>query len=263
VTLRYSANLTMLYAEVEFVERFAKASAAGFAAVEFLSPYEAGVDEVKARVDDLGLTVAMFNLPAGDANAGEFGTLGNPARRDFFRWSFAEALAAAKRLGCKRLHAMFGKRAAGFDASAQIDCALENLAWAAPQAAGAGVTLLVEALNPIDWPDYSLNTTADALEVVVRAAQPNVKLQYDVYHAQMTEGNLINTITDDFPYIGHVQIADVPRRHEPGSGEINYPAVFAALDRLGYEGYIGLEYRPSGDTDSSLGWLPREARGHR
>jgi hydroxypyruvate isomerase len=263
MTLRYSANLTMLYTEVAFLDRFAKAAAAGFAAVEFLSPYEVGVDEVKARVDDLGLTVALFNLHAGDADAGEFGTLGNPARRDFFRWSFSEALAAADRLGCARLHTAFGKRAVGYDAAAQVDCALENLAWAAPQAAEAGVTLLIEALNPIDWPDYFLNTTAEALEVVTRADRPNVKLQYDVYHAQMTEGNLINTITDDFLYIGHIQIADVPGRHEPGTGEINYPNVFHALERLGYRGYIGLEYRPSDDTDASLGWLPREARGQR
>jgi hydroxypyruvate isomerase len=253
----------MLYTKVPFLDRFAWAAAAGFAAVEFLSPYEAGVEEVKARVDDLGLTVALFNLPAGDADAGEFGTLGNPARRDFFRRSFVEALAAVERLGCGRLHAAFGKRAAGYDAAAQVDCALENLAWAAPQAARARVTLLIEALNPIDWPDYFLNTTADALEVVARAGQPNVRLQYDVYHAQMTEGNLISTITDNFSSIGHVQVADVPGRHEPGTGEINYPNVFSALDRLGYAGYVGLEYRPSGDTDASLGWLPREARGQR
>jgi hydroxypyruvate isomerase len=263
MSLKYSANLTMLYNEVEFLDRFDRAAAAGFAAVEFLSPYEAGVGEVKARVDDLGLTVAMFNLHAGDAEAGEFGTLGNPARRDFFRWSFAEALAAANRLGCERLHAAFGKTVVGFDTAAQVDCALENLAWAAPQAAQAGVTLLIEALNPIDWPDYFLNTTTDALNIVVRAGQSNVKLQYDVYHAQMTEGNLVDTITNNFPTIGHIQIADVPGRHEPGTGEINYPNVFSALDRLGYEGYIGLEYRPSGDTSASLGWLPREARGQR
>jgi hydroxypyruvate isomerase len=261
MTLRYSANLTMLYTEVTFLDRFAKAASAGFAAVEFLSPYEAGVDEVGTRVDDLGLKVVMFNLPAGDAEAGEFGTLGSPARRDFFRRSFAQALAAADRLSCERIHAMFGKRAVGFDAAEQIDCALENLAWAAPQAAEAGVTLLIEALNPTDWPDYFLNTTGEALEIVARADQPNVGLQYDVYHAQMMEGNLINTITNDFLTIGHVQIADVPGRHEPGTGEINYPNVFSALDQLGYEGYIGLEYRPSGDTDASLGWLSREARG--
>jgi hydroxypyruvate isomerase len=253
----------MLYNEVEFLDRFAKAAAAGFAAVEFLSPYEAGVDEVRACVDDLGLTVAMFNLHAGDADAGEFGTLGSPGRRDFFRWSFAQALEAANYLGCTRLHTMFGKTAAGFAAAAQVDCALENLAWAAPQAAEAGVTLLIEALNPIDWPDYSLNTTADALGIVIRVNQPNVKLQYDVYHAQMTEGNLINTITDSFSTIGHIQIADVPGRHEPGTGEINYPNVFSILDRLGYEGYIGLEYRPSGNTDASLDWLPRGERGQR
>jgi hydroxypyruvate isomerase len=263
MTLRYSANLTMLYKEVEFLDRFAKAAAAGFAAVEFLSPYEAGVDEVKARVDDWGLTVALFNLPAGDADAGEFGTLGNPARRDFFRWGFAEALEAANCLRCERLHTMFGKTAADFDAAAQVDCALENLAWAAPQAAEAGVTLLIEALNPIDWPDYFLSTTANALDIVIRAGRSNVKLQYDVYHAQMTQGNLINTITGDFPTIGHIQIADVPGRHEPGTGEINYPNVFSVLEQLGYQGYIGLEYHPAGDTDEGLAWLPREARGER
>ena len=263
MTLRYSANLTMLYKEVEFLGRFAKAAAAGFAAVEFLSPYEVGVEEVKARVDDLGLMVALFNLPAGDADAGEFGTLGNPARRDFFRWSFGEALEAANRLGCGRLHAVFGKTAAGFDAAAQVDCALENLAWAAPQAAGAGVTLLVEALNGVDWPSFFINTTADSVNIVTQADHPNVRLQYDVYHAQMMGGNLINSIRDNFDLIGHIQIADVPGRHEPGTGEINYPNIFTTLEDLGYQGYIGLEYHPAGDTDEGLAWLPREARGVR
>jgi hydroxypyruvate isomerase len=261
MTLRYAANLSMLYTEVPFLDRFARAAAAGFAAVEFLFPYEAGVGAIRARSDDLGLAVALFDLPPGDTDAGEWGTLGNPARRDYFRRSFATAMEAADRLRCRRLNALFGNEVAGLEPSAQIDCAIENLGWAAPQAAQAGVTLLVEPLNPIDLPHYFLHTTAVALEIVAQVDHPAVRLQYDVYHAQMTEGNLIHTITASFPTIGHVQIADVPGRHEPGTGEINFPAVFSALDRLGYWGYIGLEYRPSSETDASLSWLPREARG--
>jgi hydroxypyruvate isomerase len=242
MTLRYAANLSMLYTEVLFLDRFASAAAAGFAAVEFLFPYEAGVGAIRAR-------------------SGEWGTLGDPARRDCFRRSFAEALEAADRLHCRRLNALFGNEVVGLEPSAQIDCAVENLGWAAPQAARAGVTLLVEPLNPIDFPRYFLHTTAVALDIVAWVDHPAVRLQYDVYHAQMTEGNLIHTITTSFPYIGHVQIADVPGRHEPGTGEIDFPAVFSALDRLGYPGYIGLEYRPSSGTDASLSWLPREAKG--
>jgi hydroxypyruvate isomerase len=251
----------MLYTEVPFLERFARAASAGFGAVECLFPYEAGVEAVKARVDDLGLAVVMFNLHAGDREAGEWGTLSNPARRHYFRWSFATAMEAATRLNCRRIHALFGDRLLGLEPEAQVACAVENLLWAAPQAAQAGVTLLVEWLNPTDFPDFFLHSTAAAMEIVTQVGHPAVTLQYDVYHAQMTEGNLINTVTSCFSHIGHIQIADVPGRHEPGTGEINYPAVLAALEGLGYRGYIGLEYRPSGETDSSLAWLPREARG--
>jgi hydroxypyruvate isomerase len=260
MTLRYSANLTMLYNEAPFLDRFAKAAAAGFGAVEFLSPFEAGVDAVKARVDDLGLKVALFNLHAGDAKAGDFGTLGNPAKRDHFRWSLETGLEAAHSLGCVRLHALFGKKVPGHAPEAQIACALENLAWAAPQAAEAGVTLHVEALNPTDWPDYFVSTTADALQIVTGADHPAVRLQYDVYHAFMNGEDVVAAVDELFPHIGHIQIADVPGRHEPGTGEIDFPGLFAALEELGYPGYIGLEYRPSGESDASLAWLPREAR---
>ena len=263
MALRYAANLGKLYTEVPFLDRFARAAAAGFQAVEFLSPYEAGAGEISARLDDLGLTVALFNLPVGDARAGEWGTLSNPARRDYFRWSLDTALEIAGRLGCRRLNAMFGQRVAGLAHTAQVDCAIENLIWAAPRAARAGVTLLIEPLNPTDFPNYFLRTTATAMEVVTQVDHPAVGLQYDVYHAQMTEGNLIETITARFPHIGHVQIADVPGRHEPGTGEINFPAILATLEGLGYQGYVGLEYRPTGETDASLSWLPREARGCR
>jgi hydroxypyruvate isomerase len=162
---------------------------------------------------------------------------------------------AAQALHCSRLHAMFGQRVDGYDLAEQVDCACKNLEWAAHQAAEAGISLLIEALNPTDFPGFALGRTAMALEVIRRVNLPNVKLQYDIYHAQMTEGNLIHTITSNFSDIGHIQIADVPGRHQPGTGEINFPAVFGALERLGYDGFIGLEYRPLGETDSSLSWL--------
>ncbi|HYN86944.1 MAG TPA: TIM barrel protein [Ardenticatenaceae bacterium] len=259
--LNFVPNLTLLYNEVEFLDRFGRAAAAGFEAVEFQFPYEAGIEAVRARVEALGLGVVLFNLHRGDVAAGEWGTLSNPARRDYFRWSLETALEGAARLGCGRLNVLFGQRVSGVDAEAQVSCALENLAWAAPQAAQAGVTLLIEPLNPTDFPDAFIHHTRTAVDVVNAAGQPNVKVQYDVYHAQMAEGNLSNTLTTYFALIGHVQIADVPGRHEPGTGEINYPAVFATLERLDYQGFIGLEYRPSSDTDASLEWLPREAGG--
>ena len=156
MSLCYAANVSMLYAEVPFLERFSRAASAGFAAVEFLFPYEAGVQAIRARVDDLGLAVALFNLHAGDHKAGEWGTLGNPSRRDYFRWSFSTAMEAAIRLNCSRIHTLFGNRLPDLEPEAQIACAVENLNWAAPQAKQAGITLLVEWLNPVDFP-YCFN----------------------------------------------------------------------------------------------------------
>jgi hydroxypyruvate isomerase len=260
MTLRFAANLSMLYIDVPFLDRFQRAAQAGFTTVEFLFPYDIGVEAVKSRLDDLGLKVALFNFHAGDTKEGEWGTLSNPERREYFKWSSTTAIEAAQVLNCPRLHAMFGQRVPGYDLAAQIDCACENLVWAAPQAADAGVELLLEALNPIDFPRYALNCTTMALEIIGRINLSNVRLQYDIYHAQMTEGNLINTITSNFSYISHIQIADVPGRHQPGTGEINFPAIFATLDRLGYTGYIGLEYTPLGDTDASFSWLSRAER---
>lgn len=260
MTLRFAPNLTLLYTEVPLLERFARAAVSGFNTVEVQFPYEAEIQAVKARLDETGLRLVLFNLPPGDTASGEFGTLSNPARRDYFRQSFTTALEAADRLSCKQLNTVFGQQVAGLEAAAQIECAVENLAWAVPQAAEAGVTLLLEPLNPTDWPNFALHHTATAADVVTAVGHPQVKIQYDVYHAQMAEGNLINTLTRFFAHIGHIQIADVPGRHEPGTGEINYPAVFSALEDLGFDGYIGLEYKPSTETEASLDWLPRAAR---
>jgi len=255
MNLRFAANLTMLYNEVSFLERFALAAEAGFTAVEFLFPYQEGVEEIRSRVDDLGLTVVLFDVPPGDIEAGELGTLSNPLRRDYFRRSFVEALRVADRLRCQRLNVLAGNKVDGLEHAAQIECAIENIAWAAPQAADAGVTLMIEPLNAIDRPDYLIHTTAAAMEMVRGTDHPHVRLQYDIYHAQMGEGNLINTVSSCFPFIGHVQIADVPGRHEPGTGEINYAAIFATLEAFAYRGYVGLEYQPSRETNASLDWL--------
>jgi hydroxypyruvate isomerase len=253
----------MLYTEHPFLDRFSMAAGAGFTAVEYLFPYEFDLREIKARLEDLGLIQALFNLHAGDPVAKEWGTLSNPCRRAYFRWSFRQALDSASFLGCRRLNTMFGKRVSGIDQDSQFDCAVENLCWAAPLAEEAGVTLLIEPLNRTDFPDCALQLTTDAMAILRRVNHHNVQLQYDIYHAQMTEGNLIQTIAACLSHIGHIQLADVPGRHEPGTGEINYPAVLRALSELNYSGYVGLEYRPSNDSDSSLAWLPCVERRRR
>lgn len=263
MTLRYCINLSMLYTEHPFLDRFSMAARAGFTAVEYLFPYEFDLKEIKTRLEDLGLIQALFNLHAGDSTAKEWGTLSNPQRRAYFRWSFRQALDNAIFLGCRRLNTMFGNRVAGVEQDSQFDCAVENLCWAAPLAEEAGVTLLIEPLNPTDFPDYALQLTTAAMKIVQRVNHHNVQLQYDIYHAQMAEGNLIHTIATYFSRIGHIQLADVPGRHEPGTGEINYPAVLKALSELNYSGHVGLEYRPSNDSDASLAWLPSEERRRR
>jgi hydroxypyruvate isomerase len=222
-------------------------------------PYEAGINAVKERLEENGLAPVLFNLPPGD-QTGEWGTLSNPMRRDYFRSSFEMALQAAQDLNCPRLHLMFGNQVDWTLPEAQIECALENMSWAAPQATEAGITLTVEPLNPSDFPNAFLHTTQQAVDLLLQLNNPQVRLQYDVYHAQMTEGNLIHTLISCLPWIAHVQIADVPGRHQPSTGEINFPNVFSALEQENYGGYIGLEYRPQGATQDSLSWLPRSDR---
>lgn len=246
--------------EVPFLDRFEKAAQAGFLAIEFLFPYEAGVQNVKIRLDDLGLKLALFNLPAGDIQKGEWGSLSNPRNREYFKRSFTTALEAALVLQCERLNLMFGQRVPDREWAEQLDCACENISWAASQAKAVGITLLIEALNPTDFPNYALQRTSAALEGLKQTNHPSVKLLYDVYHAQMAEGNIINTIKNNLSIIGHIQIADVPGRHQPGTGEINFNAIFSCLEEERYLGYIGLEYKPVGDTDSSLIWLGKEDR---
>ncbi|MEZ4674213.1 MAG: TIM barrel protein [Caldilineaceae bacterium] len=261
MTLTFAPNLSMLYTEQPFLDRFTEAAAAGFTAVEFLFPYEFEPEEIRQRMDDAGLQMVLFNIAPGDFRTGERGYCNHPQRRDDFRRTFMQAMAYAEQLRSPRLHVMTGNRVPGIDRLAQLTCVLENLAWAAPQAADLGVTLLIEPLNPIDQPYYFVSNTTQGMEIVRGVNHPNVRLQYDVYHAQMSEGNLIQTIRTLFSHIGHIQISDVPGRHQPGMGEINYPAIFATLEQLRYDGPIGLEYNPDGETNASLSWLPLEQRG--
>lgn len=258
--LRFSANLSTLYPEIPFLDRFARAAHAGFSAVEFHFPYAAGIQNVKNRLDEHGLRVSLFNLPPGEVRRGEWGLLSDPAQRDRFKLDFAMALEAAVILKCPRLNTMYGQRLPAISPEEQSDCACENLLWAAPQAEEAGVTLLIEALNPKDFPNCGLPSISTALRLLNRTGRPSVKLLYDVYHAQMTEGNLLETLKAHLAAIGHVQIADVPGRHQPGTGEIDFPAIFSCLEGLHYAGYVGLEYNPTGDTDASLSWLEKDRR---
>ena len=260
MALKFAANLSMLYPDRPFLERFAAARAAGFDAVEFLFPYEFGYSAIRQRLDENRLKLVLFNISPGDYSAGDRGVLSHPHRQDDFRRTLDEALTYAEQLHSPRIHVMVGNRLPEIPFEAQFNTILENLAWAAPLAAAAGVTLVIEPLNATDQPRYLIHSTAEGMAIVEAVNHPHVRLQYDVYHAQMTEGNLIATIQQCLPWIAHIQISDVPGRHEPGTGEINYPAVFTALEQVGYQGYIGLEYHPSGDTNQTLAWLPFDRR---
>jgi len=250
----------MLYTESPFLDRFSLAAKAGFSAIEFLFPYDFTPHEIRTRIDAQQLAVVLFNSSPGEFQKGERGYCNNPKRQDDFRRTVVQALEYATYLGVERIHLMTGNQVPGLDRATQLHTILENLAWAAPQAADVGVTLLIEPLNPIDQPYYFVNSISLGMEVVRGINHENVRLQYDVYHAQMTEGNLIQTIRTLQPFIGHIQISDVPGRHQPGLGEINYPAIFATLEQIDYSGYIGLEYHPDGSTDDSLSWLPSSQR---
>ena len=260
MALKFAPNLSMLYPEVPFLDRFVRAARAGFTAVEFLFPYEFGYTAIRQRLDDLGLRVVLFNISPGDFTQGERGYCNNPQQRAQFRQTFSQALDYANHLGSPRIHVMVGNQVAGLDRAPQLACIVENLTWAAPQAAAAGVTLLVEPLNATDQPHYFVHNSSQGMEIIQAVNHPNVRLQFDFYHMQMSEGNLTNTFTRLQPFIGHVQISDAPERHQPGTGEINYSTIFALLERLNYGGHIGLEYRPEGETDVSLAWLPFDQR---
>ena len=252
---RFAANLSMLFTEVPFLERFALAAHSGFTAVEFLFPYAFAAKDIRARLDDCGLQLVLHNLAPGDWDAGDRGLACDPQRTAAFRASVAQAVDYAQALGVAQLHAMSGIAPAGVEPARLRATWLENMAYAASALQQAGLRLLVEPINRFDIPGYYLQHTAQALELLDVLGAANTALQYDIYHAQRSEGELAATLARHIARIGHVQIADNPGRHEPGSGEIHYPFLFAELDRLGYRGWVGCEYRPAGTTQAGLGWL--------
>lgn len=258
--LRFDINLAMTLTDVPPLARFQRAADLGFGAVEFFWPADGNVDALVAAKEEAGVEVALFNMNAGDMAAGDRGFLSHPARRDWWREAMLAAVDLAERLGCPRIHAVAGTRLPELARAAQIDCAVENLLWALPHLERAGVVATVEALNVYDAPGFLLSRMDDMLAICRAVDAPQVRCQYDLYHMQRMEGNLIPTIRQHIDWIGHVQIADAPARHQPGSGEINFRNVLAALEAAGYSGFIGLEYVPRGTVEESLAWLPRAAR---
>lgn len=252
---KLAANLTMLFTEVPFLDRFAAASQAGFKFVEFLFPYEYSTHQIQDRLAAHGLQTVLFNLPGGNWAAGDRGIAANPARKAEFRAGVEQAVAWAGALGVTRVNCLAGKANPDFSREEHWQTLVENVRFAADALAAIGVNLMVEFINHYDIPGFFLNTTRQTLDLIAEAGRANVYVQYDVYHAQREEGNLGPTLREHVGKIGHVQIADNPGRHQPGTGEINYPWVLAELDRLGYEGYVALEYIPSPNTVESLGWI--------
>lgn len=253
--IRLAANLTMMFTELPFLDRFAAAADAGFRAVECVAPYAASPEEVAATLERHGLTFALFNMPPGDWAAGERGFGADPARTDEFARSIDTALAYARAGRCRTLHLMAGKIPPDADCARWTDTLVANVARAADAVAGDGITLVLEPINTrVDIPGYFYDSTAATLAVMDAAGRPNVKLLYDVYHMQIMEGDIARTIERLLPRIGHVQIADNPGRGEPGTGEINFPWLLSRLDALGYDGFVGCEYKPVGATVDGLGW---------
>ena len=260
--MRFSANVSILFKEVPFLERFGRAAEAGFSAVEFWWPSDEDPGEVERAVRDVGLEVALFNFDAGDMAAGDRGLAGDPQRERQFRENVPVALELARSLGCKKMNALVGREVSGMTRDDQLALARENVRLAADAAAEHGIGVVVEAVNTFENGPYLLWTTEQAVEFVDSVERENTRIQHDLYHMQRMEGNLVATLREHIDSIGHVQIADSPHRGEPGTGEIRYPYVLAVLEDLGYDGYVGLEYNPTTETtEESLKWLPRELRG--
>ncbi len=257
---RFAANLSMLFTEHPFLDRFERAARAGFGAVEFLFPYAHTPGEVAARLKGNRLQCVLHNLPAGDWDAGERGIACLPDRVDEFRAGVAKAIEYATALGAPQLNCLAGKAPLGADEKMLRQTFVANLKFAAAELKKANLKLLIEPINTYDIPGFFLNRTAQALAIMDEVGSDNLFLQYDIYHAQRTEGELAATIEKHLARIAHVQIADNPGRHEPGTGEINYPFLFAHLARIGYRGFVGCEYKPANGTEAGLGWLEQARR---
>ncbi len=251
---RFAANLTMLFTELPFMQRFEAAAKAGFKAVEYLFPYPFDKKELTAALRANGLQQVLHNLPAGNWEGGERGIACHPDRVGEFREGVGMAIDYATALGCPKLNCLLGKLPAGVSAEEARRVAVENLRFAARELQGAGIMLLIEPVNHFDIPGFFLTRTDQALSIIDEVGSANLLLQYDIYHAQRMEGELAATIAKNMARIGHIQLADNPGRGEPGTGEINYPWLFKHVDAAGYTGWIGCEYKPKSDTFDGLGW---------
>ncbi len=254
---RFAANLSMMFHEVPFLERFERARAAGFQAVEFMFPYAFDVAAVRHMRDEAALQVVLFNTPPGDWDRGERGLAAVPGREADFRQSFERALDYAGELDCPRLHVMAGVVPEGVAVDECERVFIDNLRWAAERARPLGIRLCLEPINSYDMPGYVLTTHEQARRILTAVAQENVRFQFDFYHTQRMQGDLTRRFEEMRPLVEHVQIAGVPGRHEPDVGEIHYEWIFRRLDELGYAGWVGLEYRPRHGTEEGLGWLRR------
>ena len=252
---KFSANLSFLYAELPFLDRFAAAAADGFPAVEYVGPYDHPPEVIAALLRQHGLTQALFNLPAGNWAGGERGIGCLPDRVDEFRTGVDTAIRYGTALGCTKINCLAGIAPTGVDRQTLQAVLLANLQYAAPRLADAGIKLLLEPINLRDIPGFFVSHTDHAEQIFAAVGSDNLFLQYDVYHTQVMQGDLLPTYERLRARIAHVQIADNPGRNEPGTGEINYPNVLAALDRLGYDGFVGCEYRPKTTTTAGLGWM--------
>jgi hydroxypyruvate isomerase len=252
---RFAANLSMMFNEVPFLDRFARARAAGFDAVEFLFPYEFPAAEIAARLKDSGLSQVLFNAPPGNWEAGERGMAALPGRQAEFREGIRRALDYCAALSCPRLHVMAGLTPAGVPHDTLTATYAVNLAWAAEECAKAGVKPIIEPINHRDIPGFFLNTTDQAAAIIAAVGPERLGLQFDLYHCQITEGDVVKTVEKHLAITAHMQVADTPGRHEPGTGEVNWPFVFSQIDALGFRGWIGCEYRPKGATEDGLGWF--------
>ena len=251
---KLAANLTMLFGEVPFLERFKSAAEAGFSAVEYLFPYDHDPQMLGRQLRDHGLVQVLHNLPGGNWAAGERGIACLPDRVDEFKAGVDKAIDYATALDCTRVNCLAGIQTPAVPSSAAGETFTRNVEYAASRLKAAGIQLMIEPINTRDVPGFFLNTTRQALDVIAAVGSDNVFVQFDIYHMQIMEGNVASTIEKHLPSIGHMQLADVPGRHEPGTGEIDYGSLLDLVDRIGYGGWIGCEYIPLAGTSNGLHW---------
>jgi hydroxypyruvate isomerase len=258
---KFSANLSMMYADVDFLDRFERAARSGFKAVEFMFPYDYKKEVIVEKLQKYNLQVVLHNFYAGNWAGGERGLACLPDRVEDFKKSVPQAIEYAKALKCPRLNCMAGLTPKSIAADKIKQTYVDNLRFAADALQKEGIHLLIEPINHIDMPGFHLNYTQQALDIIKEVNHPNIYLQYDIYHAQMLEGNLTKAIRDNIQIIDHLQLADVPGRHEPGTGEINFANLFRFIDEAGFNGWIGCEYRPTGKTEDGLAWITPYLKG--